>query len=122
MARAAESILQINLMNWLRFNYPDIEKDTWHMANERQCSVHQGRLLKRLGVKRGISDLFIAVPMSGYHGLFLELKEGNGKPSKEQKEFLSRMLARGYAAVCVTGLDAAKSVIESYLRGNNVSI
>lgn len=110
-----EDILQINLMNWLKHNYPDAEKDTWHMANERKCSVQQGRLLKRLGVKSGVPDIFMAVSSNGYFGLFIELKEGNGKPSKTQKEFLARMTARGYMAVCVTGLDAAKAVIQTYL-------
>lgn len=116
-----EDILQINLINWLEYHYPDIAQDAYHIPLQRKCSIQQGRLLKRMGVKPGISDLFVAVPMQGYHGLFLELKEGSGKPSKAQQEFLARMTARGYLAVCVTGLDAAKAVIETYLGKSHVS-
>lgn len=121
MNLGAETILQINLVSWLSHNYPDIAEDVFSTSNERKCSVQQGRIFKRMGVKRGVSDLMIAVPMNGYHGLFLELKEANGKLSKEQKEFIERMTARGYKATWALGLENAKKVIVEYLQETNAS-
>lgn len=111
-----EQIDHINLVNWFNFNYPQYESDFLHIANERQCSVMQGRLLKKMGVKKGIPDFFLAVPKDGKGGLWIELKVGTNKPTPEQKEFLSRMVTNGYTAVCVWGAEAAKEIIKTYLR------
>jgi hypothetical protein len=110
-----EQILQVNLMNWLEHEYPEVRKSTIHIANERRTSMQQGKLLKKMGVMAGVADLFIALPRSQWSGAWIELKEGKGKPSQAQKEFLARMMLNGYFAICVTGLDAAKEVIKTYL-------
>lgn len=116
MKLGAETILQINLVNWFVHEYPQYADDLYHFANERHCTVQQGRILKRMGVRSGVADLFLSVPREAYHGAWIELKEGNGKPSKAQQDFLARMTVRGYMAVCVTGLDAAKAAIQTYLE------
>jgi hypothetical protein len=116
MALKNEDIEQINLINWLRFNYPEIEKDTYHIPLQRKCSIQQGSLLKKMGVKRGMADLFIAIPQNGKSGLWIELKSEKGKLSLEQKEFLSRMTINGYVAVSVCGFEAAKETIIDYLK------
>jgi len=111
----AEDILQINLMNWFTHNYPQYKDDIYHIALQRRCSVTEGRLLKRMGVKKGMSDLFIPLTRNGRHGLWLELKTLKGKLSKEQMEFLARQTANGYMAVCTYGLEAAQEIIKAYL-------
>lgn len=111
-----ETIEQINFINWVNRHLPEIAQDTHHFANERKCSIQQGRLLKRMGVKKGVADIFIAVPKNGYAGLWIELKVGNNKPTKEQQAFLARKISRGYSAVCVWGWEAAKDIVLSYLK------
>jgi len=115
MALKPEQIEQINLVSWFKHTYPEYEKDIHHFANERKCNVIEGRILKRMGVMRGVADLFIAIPVNNKSGLWIELKVGNAKPSQEQKEFLACKMMRGYDAVCVWGADAAKEVIKAYL-------
>lgn len=110
-----EQILQVNLMAWIEHNYPEERKSILHIANERRTSMQQGKLLKRMGVMSGVSDLFIALPRGQWSGCWLELKEGKGKPSQAQKDFLARMIKNGYMAACVTGLEAAQEVIKQYL-------
>ncbi len=117
----AEDIEQVNLMAWLSYNHSDIYEDTIHIANQRQTTQQQGRLLKRMGVKKGVSDIFIAVPMNGRGGLWIELKSTKGKPSQEQKVFVARMIRRGYDAAIVYGCEAAKEVILAYLGRQNIS-
>lgn len=116
MNLGAETVTHINLVAWFKHNYPDYADDIYHFANERRCSIQQGKILKRMSVVAGVSDLFFSIPMGKYHGLWVEIKEGKGKLSQHQKDFLARMTVRGYMAVCVWGLDDAKEVIKSYLN------
>ena len=111
-----EDIEQINFINWVNYNLPDIAEDTHHFANERACSIQEGRKLKRLGVKRGVPDIFVAVPKNNSAGLWIELKVGNGKLSKEQKEFLSRKTSRGYTCAEARGWEAARDILLDYLK------
>ncbi len=111
-----EQIAQINLMNWVKFNLPEYVEDIIHVANERTCSPIEGRILKRMGVRRGCADIFVAVVKNGIGGLWLELKVGTNKPTKEQQEFLQRKIKMGYAAACVWGWEAARDFIVEYLR------
>jgi len=117
MSLKAEQIDHINLVNWFHHDFPELADDFHHFANERKCSYEEGRILKRMGVKRGVADFFLALPVSGKSGLWIELKVGKGKLSPEQRKFLLRKLARGYEAVAVWGEDAAKEVILAYLKG-----
>ncbi len=73
-----------------------------------------------MGVKKGVSDLFIPIAKHGKAGLWLEIKVGNNYPSKEQKEFLSKQLKNNFAAACCWEFDAVCRVIHQYLsNGSN---
>lgn len=111
-----EQIDHINFLNWFNFTYPQYKDDIHHFANERKCSIAQGRLLKKMGVKKGVPDFFLAIPKDGKGGLWIELKVGINKPTPEQKEFLARKILMGYTALCVWGSEAAKEAIKIYLR------
>lgn len=77
---------------------------------------------KRQGLKAGVSDLHLALPMNGYHGLWIELKrpivKGEKKPdvSKSQKAWLARMNLAGFKAVVCFGWAEAKDIVENYLN------
>ncbi len=111
-----EQIDHINLVNWFRFEFPELEDDFHHFANERRCSIQEGRILKRMGVKRGVADFFLAIPLNGKAGLWIELKVGKNKPTKEQIAFAERKIMRHYEFAFVWGTDAAREVIKSYLN------
>lgn len=116
MSLKPEQIDHINVVNWFHYQFPDLADDFHHFANERKCSVQQGRTLKRMGVKKGVFDFFLALPRNGHAGLWVELKTGGNKPTKEQIDFASRKISRGYQAVFVWGFAAAKEVILVYLK------
>ena len=111
-----EQILQINLINWFKHEWPELAGDIHHFANERKCSFQQGLHLQRMGVTPGVSDIFLGIAVDGFHGLFLELKTLKGKLSNEQMEFIHKKNQRGYFAVAVWGLEAAKEVMKCYLK------
>lgn len=110
-----EQIDHINIVNWFHENFPELADDFHHFANERKCSMSEGRRLKRMGVKKGVADFFLALPLNGKAGLWIELKVGKGKLSPEQILFLERKIVRGYEAIAVWGKDAAKAAILTYL-------
>lgn len=116
MALRSEEIDHINTVNWFNETYPHLAEDFHHFANERKCTVMEGRKLKRMGVRKGVLDFHLAVPMSYFHGLWLELKVGKGTLSSEQVAFIRRKQSRGYAATAVWGHEAAKEFIDGYLK------
>lgn len=78
--------------------------------------------LKAQGVKAGVSDIFLPVPKSSMHGLWIELKRPKspqataGTVSQEQIDWLDRMGGQGYAAVVCYGWTAAMDTIIAYLE------
>ena len=72
--------------------------------------------LKAQGMCVGQSDIFIAVPRHGFHGKFIELKEGKNKATQDQFDFIDDMVDQGYAAEVVTGFDAAKDSVMAYME------
>jgi hypothetical protein len=86
----------------------------------------EGKKLKALGMKPGVSDLFLSCPSAGRHGLYIEMKrprETFDYPSQikqamkeKQKDFIGRMRRIGYAADFAFGWDEARCLIEDYLK------
>jgi hypothetical protein len=111
MAASQEDIEQIKVVEFVRqcTNLP-----FWHTANQRQTSPQHGALLKRLGVKPGVSDLFFPRGNNKHKGLFIELKTLTGKPSKLQEQFLSDMIAEDYAGKFAYGAEHAIQIIKTF--------
>jgi VRR-NUC domain len=113
---ATEEQEQIALMNWAKF-HPICKEYLIHIPNERKCSPQYGLKLKSLGVKKGISDLFLAYPKFRYAGLWIELKKRKlSTVTKSQKEWIDKMNNLGYKAVVCYGWEEAKEVIDDYLN------
>lgn len=105
---------QCALFDWIRY-HPHIEPYAIHIANERACTPKQGAHLKRMGVKAGVSDVFIAIPTESYNGIWIELKAKGGRPTKNQINFMYDMSEQGYATAICFGADEAIQVIQQYL-------
>ena len=87
-----------------------------HIPNEGKRSLSYAARMKRMGLRSGFPDLFVPLARGGYHGLFIEMKYGKNKTTKDQKEWLATLSAEGYAcAVCYSAAEAIK-IIESYNR------
>lgn len=73
--------------------------------------------LKREGVRSGVPDLMLAVPVGQHPGLFIEMKrERDSRASAEQRAFITNLRTVGYLAVVCNGFDEARAVLETYLR------
>lgn len=74
------------------------------------------RIRKAEGLRAGIPDLCLALPRGPYHGLFIELKVEKNTPTDHQRSVLRELELQGYAVAIPIGFEAAKRVIEDYLR------
>ena len=113
MKLGEESIEMVKIFDWVRHN--KLDDIIWHMANERKCSPQQGAMLKRMGVKSGISDIIVAKARMGYHSLFIELKVKGGTVSDAQKGFLQTVNREGFLGVVRWSADEAIETIKTYL-------
>lgn len=111
--REEDSIMTV-IFDWIRLH--KLDGFIWHVANERKCSLRQGALLKRMGVKAGVSDIFVAKASRSFHGMFLEVKTKKGKATPSQKKFIEDMRMEGYEAVIAYGADEAIGWIQAYLN------
>ena len=66
---------QCAFFEWLKIKYPKAyEVSTASAAGEIRCSIQKGVRLKKMGVKAGWPDIFIAWPTKRYVGFFIEMK------------------------------------------------
>lgn len=95
--------------------FPDLE-DLFHIGNGGLRSKSEAVRLKRIGVKPGVSDLFLPAPVGKYHGLWIEMKRRKGgRLEPEQKDWIDRMNRKGYLAVRADGAEEACEIIYKYL-------
>ena len=88
----------------------------YHVPNGGSRNKIEAANLKRQGVRAGVPDLCITVAKGKYHGLYIEMKVDDNKPSKEQKDWLSLLNKNGYLAVVCYGFNDAKQTIDKYLK------
>ena len=99
-----EDDLQSQCIEFARFQYPS--KLIFMIPNAMSFGgagpAERGRFfgklakLKKMGLMKGVSDLFISEASRGYHGLYLEAKTKIGKQSPEQNLFEKAVKFRGY--------------------------
>ena len=139
MSSKAEEQIQLAIVNYIRYQYPDVlfRSD----AAGFKLSVGQAKKMKALnGGIRAWPDLFIAETTiskkrqkdgsyTAYSGLFLEIKKDGVRIFKqdgtlvsdehirEQFDMLADLRQRGYAAEFAIGFEGAKKLIDDYMKG-----
>lgn len=108
-----ERQIHLTVIDFIK-NHKEISPYVIHIPNESVRNPGYGRLLKRMGMRAGASDLFIAIPNHDFHGAWIELKTEKGKPTEKQKEFLTLMEKQGYYTKITYGLDDAINSIKWY--------
>ena len=116
--KRSEATEQECVINWARHNEyrcPDL-KLLHHIPNGGSRNRAEAVHLKAQGVKAGVPDLCLPVPRGEKHGLYIEMKWKNNKPTEKQKWWLKELYRLGYeVAVCWTA-DAAILTIKQYLE------
>lgn len=127
-----EFTMQAALISWWADYCKEVDVPEfllWHTPNSavyggtKEQREKMGAMLKRLGQRSGVPDLFLAWPrpdsgtmeIDGRNGLFIELKAPKGIVSDEQTTLLAELQKQGFqTAVCRT-LEDAQKVITNYL-------
>jgi hypothetical protein len=70
--------------------------------------------LKKEGVKPGVPDVAWPVARGGFIGLAIEFKHGDGNPTKEQRERITRMQLEGWLVAVCWDWQAAARLVTGY--------
>ena len=117
--RQEEHEEQVKLFKWTADavgRYPELAL-LFAVPNGGRRDKVTGARLKAEGVKAGVPDVWLPVARCGFHGLVIELKAGDGRPSPAQKAWLKALDEQGMLAVVCRGAAAAKRVLWQYLEG-----
>ena len=87
-----------------------------HIPNGGKRNKAEAARFKAAGVRAGVSDVFLPCPRGVYHGLYIEMKAKDGRPTEEQEKFIADMRARGYRAEVCYGAEEAERVILAYME------
>jgi len=99
-------------------HHPVLREYLFHSPNGGSRNIIEARKLKRMGVKKGLSDLFLAYPSQGYHGFFIELKRKGldlRSVSIYQSQWLEKVKKVGYKGSVAFGADEAINLLKKYL-------
>ena len=110
---------QCALFAWAALNknvYPELEMMFAIKNEEKSGSAIVGSRFKASGVKKGVPDIFLPVPMKNFNGLFIEMKKPGGKASTAQLEFGTKLQYQGYAFAICDSWEKAKDILLQYLR------
>lgn len=106
------------------FSWAKLHMERWpelrlmhHIPNGGKRSKSEAGRFKAMGVKAGVSDIFLPVARRGYHGLYVEMKALDGRATKEQDEWIAAVREQGYFGRACYGAEDAIRVIKWYLEG-----
>lgn len=137
--KTPEADLQIAIVEWFEWAYPDYAEDLHHSPNggERPAKEYtnkrgvkkryspEGAKLKAMGTKDGWPDLQLPVPAAHYHGFFLEVKAPKTKPHRKKDAKQMERLIRfsdyyGYYARWTNSFEGAIRMFNYYMGLRNI--
>lgn len=116
--RQREHELQSECVKIFELKYPKLKHLLFAIPNGGKRNKAVAAKLKREGVRSGVPDLFLACPSSNMAGLFIEMKVGKNKPTKNQKFYLNDLRNRGYATAVCRSVDYFLTLVELYIYPN----
>jgi len=115
--RHFEAALQQACVTWFNMQHYDLHGLLFSSLNGMRTTPTQARTAKAEGMIAGVADLMLAVAKHGYHGLFIELKNGSrGRQGEAQKQWQSKIEGQGYRYIIVRDFYTFRRAIESYLN------
>ena len=66
-------------------------------------------------MRKGVPDLFLALPINDRPGLYIEMKNEKGVLQPEQKKYRDRLKKVGYSWEICRSLEGFKKIITKYL-------
>ena len=118
MKKLSEHQEQSIVFGWSVQHMDRIPELRWLFAipNGARVPIGLAVKLKKEGLRKGVSDIFLPVARGGYHGIFIEMKAIGGRPSPQQHEFTDFANKQGYKAIFCYGHKAAIDQITKYME------
>ncbi|CAI1502735.1 VRR-NUC domain [Serratia quinivorans] len=86
-----------------------------HIPNEGKRGPKAAKDAKRLGLRAGVPDLFLALPRNGYAGLWIEMKSITGIATSEQIDWMRKLKNEGYSVFLSRSFGMAKDSVMKYM-------
>lgn len=96
--------------------WPILER-MFHPANGGARSKGEGGKLKAMGVRPGVPDFMLPIPVLPWNGLAIELKIATGALTKKQEEWAESLTKGGYLVGVARSLEEFVSLVMQFLRG-----
>lgn len=115
---------QCALMQWWSLYAPTVDIDARllfaipngaYLGRDQRGREIQMAVLKRMGLRPGVSDLMLAVARKTFHGLYVEMKAQDGETRQDQISFRQLVIGQGYKAEFCYGAVSAIETIKGYL-------
>lgn len=113
-----EHNLQVAIIQWAKLyqqKWPELEL-LHAIPNGGYRNAREARRLKEEGVLAGIPDLCLPAPRKNYHGLYMELKYGQNRLTKNQLYIISKLIDQKYAVYICNEFSDAIYTIQKYLN------
>lgn len=129
-ANGSEHAHQVAFFQWIviegRKQYEALD---WFYAvpNGGDRQAHVGAAMRAEGVKRGVPDTCLPVPVGCYAGLYIELKvpgrerQKDGGLSPEQVKWCNRLVTQHYAVAVAYGWEQMVAVALRYMGGGRLN-
>ncbi len=122
----SESQIQAKAVEHFRKKYPNYKLSLQASLNGIRLPTSDIKVIskimnkaKREGMVNGQSDLFLAVPIyrdgKMVPGKYIEVKTDKGRPTEDQLYFIDEMIANGYDAEVVKGLDNLVKCLDDWM-------
>lgn len=103
---------QIALFTWIRLmatKHPQLHS-IYHCPNGGHRDIRTAAKFKAMGVRAGVWDVFVPVPLPG---LYIEMKAGKGRLTPAQVAFREELEPAGYRfVVAYSWHDAAQAIAD----------
>jgi hypothetical protein len=114
-----EHVQQVGLFQivsaWAK-QYPELAL-LYAVPNGSDRNPTVGAKLKAEGVRKGMLDCVLPVPVGGYGALYLEMKAPPGRASKDQIAWAKALMQAGNAVAFCWSAESAFQTLLNYLNG-----
>lgn len=110
-----EDALQIQLVRFFHFEFPQISDWLHHSPNGGLRTKSEAARFKTMGVRSGFPDLVLYCKNKDYTGLVIELKIRPNKTTDNQKKWLAHFERQGYSVHVVYDYEEGKEIFKKYV-------
>ncbi len=115
MQKTSEHSIQKAYFDWARMHR--VARRAYAIPNGGHRNIATAARLKAEGVRAGVLDVHLPVPVGGLHGLWIEFKSGYNKLTNEQAAEALLLKEAGFLVAVCWDTESAIKTTEGYLSG-----